>query len=70
MAPEAPTFDQLMWPALRALKAMGGSGTNSEILEKVIEIENYPEEIQTTLSAGKLKRVARQTSSETNKKEI
>ena len=46
MAQEVPTYDQLMWPTLMALKAMGGSGTNSEILEKVIELEGYPEEVQ------------------------
>jgi hypothetical protein len=25
-----PTFDELMWPALKALKAMGGSGSSGE----------------------------------------
>jgi hypothetical protein len=33
-----PTFDALMWPTLQALKAMGGSGTNEELLAKVIEV--------------------------------
>ncbi len=42
----APTFDQLMWPTLRALKAMGGSGTNEELLNKIIEMERIPPEIQ------------------------
>ena len=42
----APTFDALMWPALKALKAMGGSGTNEELLGKIIELENIPPEIQ------------------------
>ncbi len=37
MSTKVPTFDQLMWPTLKALKNMGGSGTNSEILEKVID---------------------------------
>lgn len=41
-----PSFDNLMWPALRALKAMGGSGTNEELLAKVIELENFPPEVQ------------------------
>ncbi len=41
-----PTFDELMWPTLRALKAMGGSATNEELLNKVIEIEKVPLEIQ------------------------
>lgn len=41
-----PTFDQLMAPALRALKAMGGSATNEELLAKIIELEEYPPEVQ------------------------
>lgn len=41
-----PTFDELMWPALKALKAMGGSGANEEVLNKIIEIEHVPLEIQ------------------------
>lgn len=42
----APTFDELMWPALQALKAMGGSGTNEELLNKIIELERIPQEVQ------------------------
>jgi hypothetical protein len=34
--PIVPTFDELMLPALRALKAMGGSGTNEELLAKMM----------------------------------
>jgi restriction system protein len=41
-----PTFDELMWPTLRALKAMGGSATNEELLGKVVEIEQLPQEAQ------------------------
>ena len=41
-----PTFDELMWPALKGLKAMGGSGTNEELLNKIIELEQVPVEIQ------------------------
>src|SRR5690349_19912713 len=41
-----PTFDALMWPALKALKAMGGSGTNEELLRKIIVWENLSPEIQ------------------------
>jgi restriction system protein len=43
--PQVPTFDRLMWPALKALKAMGGSASNEELLAKVIELENVPEEV-------------------------
>jgi restriction system protein len=41
-----PTYDELMWPTLRALKAMGGSATNEELLNKVIEIEQIPPDVQ------------------------
>ncbi|HCR85669.1 MAG TPA: restriction endonuclease [Alphaproteobacteria bacterium] len=44
-----PTHIDLMWPTLEALKKLGGSGTNEEILDKIIEIEKYPEEIQKLL---------------------
>lgn len=43
-----PTHIDLMWPTLKALKALGGSGTNEEILDKVVELESIPEEIQNT----------------------
>ena len=41
-----PSFDELMWPALRALKAMGGSATNEELLAKIIELEQIAPEVQ------------------------
>lgn len=40
-----PTFDALLWPTLNALKAMGGSGSNDELLTKVIELEGVPEAV-------------------------
>ena len=43
---EVPTFDQLMWPTLRALRAMGGSATNEELLATIIELESYPSDVQ------------------------
>jgi restriction system protein len=42
----APTFDELLWPTLRALKEMGGSGTNEELLAKIIELERIPLDVQ------------------------
>ena len=46
-APSAvPTFDKLMGPTLRALKAMGGSASNEELLSKIIELEQIPPDIQ------------------------
>src|ERR1700739_293273 len=41
-----PSSDELMWPTLEALKAMGGSGTNEELLAKVIEVAKIPPEVQ------------------------
>jgi restriction system protein len=43
---QVPTFDELMWPTLQALRAMGGSATNEELLAKVIELESYSPEVQ------------------------
>lgn len=45
-AVSVPAYQDLMWPALRALKAMGGSGTNEELLAKVIELEKFSPEVQ------------------------
>jgi len=47
--PSVLTFDALMVPALNALKAMGGSASNQELLDKVIELEAFSEEIQNFL---------------------
>jgi restriction system protein len=41
-----PAYSDLMWPAIRALKAMGGSATNEELLAKVIELENFSPDVQ------------------------
>ena len=40
-----PTYDRLMWPTLKALRAMGGSATNEELLSKIIDQEAIPPEI-------------------------
>ena len=40
-----PAFDELMWPTLKALKAMGGSASNEELLAKMIELEHVPEDV-------------------------
>lgn len=49
VAPAVPAFDALMIPALKALKAMGGSASNQELLDKVIEIEGFSEDVQNFL---------------------
>ena len=33
-----------MWPTLRAIDALGGSGNIHEIFERVVELERYPDE--------------------------
>lgn len=40
-----PTYTTLIIPTFKALKDLGGSGTNNEIYEKVIENENYSKEV-------------------------
>lgn len=43
---KVPSHHELMWPTLEAIKLLGGSGTNEEILDKIVEIESIPEKIQ------------------------
>ena len=40
-----PAFHDLMNPLLRALRMLGGSGTNEEIYAKIVEITGFSEEI-------------------------
>ncbi|MBI1788128.1 MAG: restriction endonuclease [Acidobacteria bacterium] len=47
--PKVPTFDALMWPALQAMKELGGSATHEELLEKVIELRDIPEAVQNVM---------------------
>lgn len=49
MASKLPTFDQLMNPLLRALQALGGSGSIEEIYDKVVELERFPDELLSQL---------------------
>lgn len=44
-----PQFYELMFPVLKALKATGGSASNQELLDKIIEIERIPEEVQNVI---------------------
>jgi hypothetical protein len=46
MGTEVPKYYELMFPCLKALKALGGSGTNEETLDKVIELEKYHPDIR------------------------
>ena len=38
-----------MWPALVAMKELGGSATHEELLEKVIELKHIPEAVQNVM---------------------
>lgn len=49
MATKLPTFDQLMNPLLRALQALGGSGSIEEIYDKVVELERFPDDLLSQL---------------------
>lgn len=40
-----PTYDELNWPALQALRELGGSAGISEHLSKVIELYQVPESV-------------------------
>jgi len=40
-----PKFDELINPLFKALKRLGGSGTNEEIYEEVVKSLNLPDEI-------------------------
>lgn len=42
---KVPTFDELNWPSLVALRASGGSATISEHLEKLIELNQVGEKV-------------------------
>jgi restriction system protein len=48
-APSIPTHADLMWPTIKALRALGGSGGIDEIVEKVVELEGFTEEQQAVL---------------------
>jgi restriction system protein len=56
--PTVPTFDALMWPALVAMKELGGSATHDELLEKVIELEHIPEAVQNVMHTERKTKVS------------
>jgi len=43
LAKTLPTFDELLNPLIRALRALGGSGSIQELYDKVVEMERLPE---------------------------
>jgi restriction system protein len=42
---KVPPYDQLFNPLLRAMNALGGSGSIEEIYDKVVELERFPEDV-------------------------
>lgn len=44
-----PKYNDFHWPTLEALRALGGSGSNAEIDEKVVEQQGFSEEQQSIL---------------------
>ncbi len=52
LQPSLPTYDDLFEPTIKALKALGGSGSIQEIYDKVCELEAYSEEQQSVLHKG------------------
>ncbi len=45
MAKTLPTFDELLNPLIKALRALGGSGSIQEIYDKIVELERLPETV-------------------------
>jgi restriction system protein len=47
--PVIPSYAEMLWPTLHAIRAIGGSGSIQEIVEKVVELEGFTEEQQSVL---------------------
>lgn len=43
---QIPSYNDLLWPTLRAVREIGDSGNIEEIVEKVVELEDFSEEQQ------------------------
>lgn len=41
----APNSDDLMWPAIEALRSLGGSARIDELFEEVVRIKDFPDEL-------------------------
>jgi restriction system protein len=48
-----PIPDKLLWPTMVALKALGGSASNDELLEKIIEIEGISDKVASVIHSDK-----------------
>lgn len=47
-----PSYQELLWPTLQAVVAIGGSGVIDEIVEGVVDTEGFSEEQQSILHGG------------------
>jgi len=43
---DLPRYDDLLWPTLKAIDSLGGSGTNQEINEEIFSDLRLPDEVQ------------------------
>jgi restriction system protein len=50
LRPEIPEYHQLMWPALVALRELGGSATMGEMYEQMVRDQGFSEEQQAVLT--------------------
>jgi len=46
---EIPAYDRLLWPTLLALRSLGGSGSNLEIVDRVLSQQGFSEAQQAVL---------------------
>lgn len=46
---QVPTFDELIWPTIQALRDLGGSAANDELLTKVIEVTGVSDEVASAM---------------------
>ncbi len=48
---DVPTYDKLVYPTIQALIGLGGSGSNEEILDKVLQLGHYSGDIEEVLNS-------------------
>jgi hypothetical protein len=47
--PMVTTFDPLVWPALKTMEVLGGSATDDELPETLVELGAIPETVQNVM---------------------
>src|SRR5262245_50196654 len=43
---QVPAFSQMLWPTIAALKELGGSAANDELLTRVVDLMQSPPKVQ------------------------